>query len=80
MNPSITPSPMAMPLPFDRPARPTGRRSRLASVGAWVSQALTTAGEARARGHLLAFADRCEASQPELAKELRSASHQMLMG
>ena len=79
MTPSITPSPRAMPLPFDRPASPTGRRSRLASVGAWVSLALTTAGEARARGHLPAFADRCEASQPELAEELRSASNRMLL-
>ena len=79
MNASITP----LPLPFDRPAHPersAGRRSRLASVGAWVWQALAAAGQARARSHLLAFADRCEASQPELAKELRSASNQMLMG
>ena len=76
MNPSITP----LPLPFDRPARPAGRRTRLASVGAWVWQALATAREARARGHLLAFADRCETSQPELAKELRSAGNRMLMG
>ncbi len=80
MNPSITPSPMAMPLPFDRPSRPTGRRSRFAGVGIWLWQALETAGEARARGHLLAFADRCEASQPELAKELRSASNRMSVG
>ena len=76
MNSSITP----LPLPFDRPARPASHRPRMASVGAWVWQALATAGQARARGHLLAFADRCEASQPELAKELRSASNQMLMG
>ena len=76
MNTSITP----LPLPFDRPAAPMGRRSRLASVGAWVWQALAAAGEARARGRLLDFADRCEASQPELAKELRTASNQMQMG
>ena len=74
MNPSIT------SLPLRRPAPPTSRRSRLARVGAWVWQALVAAGEARARGHLLDLADRCEASQPELAKELRSAGNQMLMG
>ena len=80
MNSSITHSPMAMPLPFDRPVLPAGQRPRLAGVGAWVRQALAAAGAARARGHLLAFADRCEASQPELAKELRSTSNQMSMG
>ena len=83
MNSSIT------PLPFDRPARPArparlarpaGRRSRVASVGAWFRQTLATAGKARARAHLLDFAERCEASQPELAKELRSAGNRMLMG
>lgn len=76
MNTSITP----LPLQFDRPAAPTGWRSPLASVAARVWQALAAAGEARARSRLLDFADRCEALQPELAKELRAASNQMQMG
>jgi hypothetical protein len=29
---------------------------------------------ARAQGHLIQFADGCEALQPELAKELRAAA------
>jgi len=43
-------------------------------VGAGVWRALEASGQARAQRHLLAFADQCEALQPELAKELRAAS------
>ena len=42
--------------------------------GFW--RALEISGQARAQRHLLAFADQCEALQPELAKELRAASRQ----
>ena len=45
---------------------------RRAGNGLWA--ALEAAGHARAQRHLLAFADQCEALQPELAKELRAAS------
>jgi len=36
-------------------------------------RALEASGHARAQRHLREFADQCEASQPELAKELRAA-------
>ena len=45
-------------------------------VGAGLWRALEASGQARARRHLLDFADQCEALQPELAKELRAASRQ----
>jgi hypothetical protein len=47
---------------------------RHAANGVWA--ALEASGRARAQRHLRAFADQCEALQPELAKELRAASHQ----
>jgi hypothetical protein len=47
---------------------------RRAASGLW--EALEASGRARAQRHLLAFADQCEALQPELAKELRAASRQ----
>ncbi|HWH81216.1 MAG TPA: hypothetical protein VNU71_03155 [Burkholderiaceae bacterium] len=47
---------------------------RRAGKSLW--SALQAAGRARAQRHLLDFADRCEALQPELAKELRAASRQ----
>jgi hypothetical protein len=50
------------------------RRSWPARAGAAVWRALEQSGQARARRHLLDFADRCEPSQPELAKELRVAA------
>jgi predicted DNA-binding transcriptional regulator YafY len=49
------------------------RGLRRAGNGLWA--ALEAAGHARAQRHLLAFADQCEAQQPELAKELRAAAH-----
>ena len=51
-------------------------RRWLAATGAKLWRALEVAGQARARRHLLAFADGCEALQPELAKELRAAANQ----
>jgi len=45
-------------------------------VGAGLWRALEASGQARAQRQLLAFADQCEALQPELAKELRAASRQ----
>ncbi len=49
-------------------------RPWLARVGATVWRAFEASGQARARHHLLSFADRCESLQPELAKELRAAA------
>ena len=58
------------------PKQPAASRLRpwLARAGATVWRALEQSGRARAQRHLLEFADRCEAQQPELAKELRSAA------
>ena len=63
------------------PTRPAAPRLRpwLARVRASVWRALERSGQARAQRHLLEFADRCEAQQPELAKELRiAAGHDQL--
>ena len=48
-------------------------RAWFARTGAAVWRGLAASGQARAARELLAFADRCEANQPELAKELRMA-------
>lgn len=58
------------------PRQPAAARVRpwLASTGAAIWAAFEKAGRARAQRHLLAFADQCEALQPELAKELRAAA------
>jgi len=67
------------------PLTPAGDASATAGAGLrhWFSRAgnglwkaLEATGRARAHRHLLDFADRCEALQPELAKELRAASRQ----
>jgi hypothetical protein len=57
------------------------------SLSAWFGRirrsiwiALEESGRARARRELLDFAERCEAHQPELAKELRvAAGHDALV-
>jgi hypothetical protein len=51
--------------------------SWLVKVGGAVLKALAASSEARARRHILDFASQCEGLQPELAKELRAASHQI---
>jgi hypothetical protein len=58
------------------PKQPAAPRLRpwLARAGATIWRALEESGRARARRHLLDFADHCEALQPELAKELRGAA------
>jgi len=50
-------------------------RHGFARIRASVLGALEASAQARARRHLLDFADRCEANQPELAKELRAAGN-----
>ncbi len=59
-------------------SQPTALRLRpwLARTGAAVWNALEQVGRARAQHHLLDFANRCEAMQPDLAKELRAAARQ----
>ena len=62
-----------------RPLSSQGSRSEsapahwLARAAGAVWRALEASGQARAQAHLRAFADQCEANQPELAKELRAA-------
>jgi hypothetical protein len=51
-------------------------RRWFAGAGARLWGALEVIGQARARHHLLDFADRCEALQPHLAKQLRAAANQ----
>jgi hypothetical protein len=59
----------------------------ITSLKAWFGRtrrsiwaALEESGRARARRELLGFAERCEAHQPELAKELRvAAGHDALV-
>lgn len=52
----------------------------LSRWGATVWQALEAVAKARACLHLLEFANRCELTQPELAKALRSTSPSILAG
>ncbi len=75
MTTLITP----LPLESSPPGRATGP-GWIARFGAWLWRALEATGQARARRHLIEFADRCETNQPQLAKELRAASNDMLMG
>jgi hypothetical protein len=57
------------------PSSPTASplRTSLARAGSALWRALEASGQARARRELLAFADRCESLQPDLAQELRVA-------
>ena len=54
--------------------------TRWSRIGASLRNSIQLAGQLRARRQLLALARGCEASQPGLARELRSASNQMLNG
>ncbi len=63
---------VATPLP--QAAAPSPLRLWLARTRRSVWDAMQLAAWARAQGHLLQFADGCEALQPELAKELRAAA------
>ena len=66
MNTAVTSLPTQATVPRLRPW--------LARAGASILRSLEASGQARARRHLLDFADHCEALQPELAKELRAAA------
>jgi hypothetical protein len=54
----------------------TGLRAWFGRARRSIWGALEESGRARARRELLDFAERCEAHQPELAKELRFAAGQ----
>ena len=76
MNNAVT----SMPL---KPATPVAARVLAAGPSRWLAQpggsllrALEASGRARAQRHLLDFARSCEATRPELAKELRAACNQ----
>lgn len=75
MNTAVTSLPLGAVAP-GLASTGAGLRVRFARVGAAIWRALEAVGRARAQPHLLEFADRCEAQQPELARELRSACHQ----
>ena len=72
MNTLITPTPLK-PLLGSAPAAGTAARGWLARAGASLRRWLEETGRARAQRELLERAARYEATQPELAKELRAA-------
>lgn len=75
MNTAVT----SLPLPSAGDASASagaGFRQFFGRVGHGLWKAIEAIGQARAQRHLLDFADRCEATQPELAKELRAATRQ----
>ena len=53
-----------------------GRAPLFRRFGAALWRALEAVGRSRANREVLDFADRCEAQQPELARELRAACRQ----
>ena len=55
-------------------------RARLARAGSWIWRALEAEGRARASREIREFADRCEATQPDLAKQLRAANRYIARG
>lgn len=72
MNTLITPLPLNA-APASAQGAGQGLRARLARVRASIWQVLEEIGRARARRELMALAAYHEATQPELAKELRAA-------
>jgi len=73
MNTAVTSPPLNTAPSGPTPASADQARW-LARVGIAIWDALEALGRARAHRHLLEVADRCEALQPDLAKELRAAS------
>jgi len=55
-------------------------RARLARTGSWIWRALEAEGRARASREIREFADRCEATQPDLARQLRAANRYIARG
>lgn len=75
MNTAVTPLPIS-PSSGASASTGAGFLRQFKRAGATLWRALEATGRARAERHLLDFADRCEALQPDLAKELRAASRQ----
>ena len=75
MNTAVTSLPLA-PAGDASASAGAGLRHLLGRVGNGLWNALETLGRARSHVDLLEVADRCEALQPELAKELRAATRQ----
>ena len=74
MNSATTSLPLDLAATQASTGTASGQPSWLARAYRAVWRALQEAGQARARRELLEFAARCEAHQPELAKELRLAA------
>jgi hypothetical protein len=55
-------------------------RARFARAGSWIWRALEAEGRARASREIREFADRCEATQPDLARQLRAANRYLARG
>jgi hypothetical protein len=55
-------------------------RARFARAGSWIWRALEAQGRARASREIREFADRCEATQPDLARQLRAANRYLARG
>jgi|GEM_PF-2360485 len=79
MNTAVTSLPLA-PSGDTSATAGAGLRLGLVRAGKAVWRAFEAAGRGRAHRHLMEFADRCEALQPDLAKELRASSRATLMG
>jgi hypothetical protein len=75
MNTAVTSLPLGVAAPVSASAD-AGPGRWLARASAAVWRALEVVGRARARSELLAYADRCEDLQPDLARELRAACRQ----
>jgi hypothetical protein len=76
MNTAVTSLPLKPATPVSARVFAAASRRWLLQAGAAIGRALEASGRERAQRQLLEFADRCEAHQPELAKELRLACGQ----
>jgi hypothetical protein len=74
MNTVVTPLPLNPAAPASDRVFAAAPRRWLKQAGAALLRSMEASGRARAQWHLLEFADRCQAQQPELAKELRAAA------
>jgi len=73
MNSSLD-TPKLPRIPATDPTLGAAMRARFARAGSSIWRALEAHGRARAGREMRELADRCEATQPELAKQLRAAS------
>jgi hypothetical protein len=73
MNTAVTSLPIEGTPPVSARVATAAPVRWLKQAGAALSKAFIASGRARAEWQLLEFAERCEATQPELAKELRLA-------